>query len=344
MQIMQKVRSFSRTVSALLHGEIPLGTYFQLVGQRGSFSITEAFVNQYHSMLLAQYQQDKSLIENHLDPMVVHRGVRGVSDSFERLGAVSAVDILTRHGDTSYLNPDHSKRWVNLVASEAAVLLDRADEVRTLIDAQSGYRDAIVRSLGRRADRHIFAAATGSAITGGNKDGTAVLPSAQAIVKGTTPNDVLTLAKIKVASLLLDAAAIPPGAANRVLLYAPGQTKALLSITQAASSDFTKHKIYDAGSMNGIDWMGFTWVLIPDELDQAGTVLNRMLALSTTTRTCVAFGRASIGLSVNQEIKTFIDILPQKRHSTQVRSEMQMGSVRIWDLGVVSIAALEETS
>lgn len=329
MSILQRIRTWALAL---------------VCNERGSFTVTEAFVNQYHTMLLQQYQQEKSLIENHLDPMVVHRGVKGESDSFERLGAVEATDISTRHGDTTYLNPDHSKRWDNLVASEAAILLDRPDEVRSLIDAQSGYRMTAVKALGRRADRHIISALGGTAITGKNKDGTQALPTSQKVAIDTSPGNVLTLAKIKVASLILDAGAIPPGAENRVFLYAPGQTKALLSITQATSSDFTRNKIYDRGSMNGIEWMGFTWVLIPDVLDQSGTVLNRMLPLASTTRSCYAFGKASVGLSIGDEINTRIDILPSKRHSTQVRSWMDMGSVRIWDLGVVEVAAKEETS
>lgn len=335
----RKLKAHAR---ALLRGQIGLSQFRILANQRGSFSITEAFVQQYHAMLLAQYQQEKSRLEMLLNPMYVHRGVTGKRDSFDRLGAAEATDITTRHGDTTYLNPAHTRRWANLVSSDGAVLIDRADRVRTLIDPQNGYRSTVVGALGRRADRHIINAAVGTATTGEEAGSTQALPSAQLIAIGSSPADLLTLAKVKSAAALLDKAGVPQGAANRLFLYSPGQTSALLAITQAASSDFTKNKIYDAGSMDGIEWMGFLWVLIPDVLDPDSTVLNRMLPLTSTTRTCIAMSRMAVGLGVGEEIQSFIDVLPQKRHATQVRSEMDMGAVRVWDNHVVSVAALEE--
>lgn len=336
---MKIVKDFLR---ALKRGQIDMRLYWAIANQRGSVSIDVAFVKQYHDMLKLQYQQTGSKVLNLITPLMVHRGVKGEMDEHDRLGAAEATDITTRHGDTTYLNPVHSRRWARLVPSEGAVLIDRSDKVRTLIDAQSGYRSTVVSALGRRTDRHIINAAVGTALTGVEGAGTQALPSSQLIAIGTSPNDVLTLAKIKSSAALLDKAGVPQGAENRIFLYGPGQTSALLAITQAASSDFTRNKIYDRGSMDGIEWMGFLWVLIPDVLDPDSAVLNRMLPLTSTTRTCIAMGRAAVGVSIGEDIQSFIDVLPAKRHSTQVRSEMDMAAVRVWDNAVVSVAALEE--
>ena len=336
---MKTVKAFLR---ALKRGQIDLGTYWAIANQRGSVSVDVAFVKQYHDMLKVQYQQTGSKLLNLIDPLMVHRGVKGEMDEHDRLGAAEATDITTRHGDTTYLNPAHTRRWARLVPSEGAVLIDKADKVRTLIDAQSGYRSTVVSALGRRTDRHIINALGGTALTGVEGAGTQALPSAQKVAIGTTPNDVLTLTKIKTSAALLDKAGVPAGAENRIFAYAPGQTPALLAITQASSSDFTKNKIYDKGSMDGIEWMGFLWVLIPDVLDPDSAVLNRMLPLSSTTRSCYAFGRGAVGASIGEDIQSFIDVLPAKRHSTQVRSSMDMAAVRVWDNAVVEVAALEE--
>jgi hypothetical protein len=127
--------------------------------ERGSISFDQATARAFHATLSTLYQQEKSLLENQLTS--VHRGVKGEKDSFDRLGPVIATDIADRHGDTQYLNPKHSKRWDILVPSEAAVLLDKEDEIRALINPTSEYTKTIAAALGRRADKHVINAAVG---------------------------------------------------------------------------------------------------------------------------------------------------------------------------------------
>ncbi len=312
--------------------------------ERGSISFDQATARAFHATLSTLYQQEKSLLENQLTS--VHRGVKGEKDSFDRLGPVIAADIADRHGDTQYLNPKHSKRWDILVPSEAAVLLDKEDEIRALINPTSEYTKTIAAALGRRADKHVINAAVGVALEG-QLDQTGgltsvALPGGQQIALGTSPNDVFTLAKVQQASAILSKAGVPNNPKSRLMLYSPGQEQALLNITQASSSDFTKNKLYDTGSMNGLSWMGFTWIEIPDVKDESGTTLSTMLPISGTTRTCIALATDAVGLSIGLDIQSFMDVLPQKHHALQVRAEIMMAAVRKWDTGVVSIATLEQ--
>jgi hypothetical protein len=315
--------------------------------QRGSISFDQATARAFHATLDSLYQQDKSRLENIIQN--VHRGVKGEKDSFDRLGPVIASDIADRHGDTQYLNPKHSKRWDILVPSEGAVLLDKEDDVRALINPTSEYTKAISSSLGRRADKHVIAAAVGSALEGqidqaGGLSAVA-LPAGQKIAIGGSPNDVFTLAKVQQAAALLSKAGVPNNPKERVMLYSPGQLQALLNISQAASSDFTKNKLYDQGTMDGLSWMGFTWIEIPDLKDESGTTLQTMLPFatgSTTERFCIAMATSAIGLSIGLDLQSFMDVLPQKHHALQVRAEKMMAAVRKWDTGVVQISALEQ--
>ena len=50
-----------------------------------------------------------------------------------------------------------------------------------------------------------------------------------------------------------------------------------------------------------------------------------------------AWRKASMKLAVGQEPRGFIDVLPGKRHSTQVRYELDVGAVRMDQVGVVEI-------
>ncbi|HEY1268825.1 MAG TPA: phage capsid protein [Candidatus Binatia bacterium] len=317
---------------------------WKLREQRGSISFDQATARAFHATLSTLYQQEKSLLENQLTS--VHRGVKGEKDSFDRLGPVIATDIADRHGDTQYLNPKHSKRWDILVPSEAAVLLDKEDEIRALINPTSEYTKTIAAALGRRADKHVINAAVGVALEGQiDQTGglTSVsLPAGQQIALGSSPNDVFTLAKVQQASAILSKAGVPNNPKSRIMLYSPGQEQALLNITQAASSDFTKNKLYDTGSMNGLSWMGFTWIEIPDVKDESGATLSTMLPIVSTTRTCIALATDAVGLSIGLDVQSFMDVLPHKHHALQVRAEIMMAAVRKWDTGVVSIATLEQ--
>lgn len=335
-------RTVIQMAKALRRGQIDLRLYMAIANERGNLTLDQAFVDQYHSMLQLQFRTEGSMLSKEIDPMVIHRGVKGQKDEHDRLSKTVANDIVDRDGDTRYLNPAHTRRWANLVPSDGAVLIDRQDRVRTLIDPQSSYRTVVSGALGNRSDLHIVNAAVGTAATGVDGTGTQALPTSQLVAIGSSPNNVLTLAKIKSTSSLLSKAGVPQGPKNRLFLYSPGQDSAILAITQAASSDFTAQKIYDRGSIDGLDWMGFHWIMVPDVEDPDGTNLLRILPLTSTTRTCIAMSRRAVGLSIGEEIQSFIDVLPTKRHATQVRSEMDMGAVRVWDREVVSIAALEE--
>jgi hypothetical protein len=295
-------------------------------------------------MLLLTYQQKGSLLQGVIAPENVHRDVQSAIDHFDRLGNVIANDVVTPFGQTQILNPAHSRRAATLQSSDAAVLVSDEHTLRSMINPQNGYTNTIVFALGRRADKHIIDAALGSATTaavttgsGVITYGTQVLPSAQK-VGGATAMD---LTRIISAYEKLSKAGVPNGAGERKMLYGPGQIRDILAITQASSSDFTRNQIHDRGTINGLQWEGFDWVEIADVVDPSVTVLQRMLPLVSTTRSCIAMHRGTLGLSIGREIQTKISERADLNNSLQVRSVMAQAAVRLWEGGVVQVDALE---
>jgi len=309
-----------------------------------SITVDQSWVYRFHDQLLLTYQQKGSLLENLLDPGMVHRGVSAAIDHHERLGNVIANDVISPFGQTKILNPEHSRRAITLQSSDAAVLISDEHTLRSMVNPQNGYTNTIVFALGRRADKHIIDALTGSAstaaVTAGSgviTFGTQALPSARKIGAGTA----MDLARIINAAELLSKAGAPNGAGERVFLYSPGQLRNILAITQASSSDFTRNQIHDRGTINGVQWEGFNWVEIADVVDPSVTVLQRMLALASTTRSCIAFHRGAVGLSVAQDLTTKINERPDLNNCIQVRSMLKMAAGRVWEGGVVQVDALE---
>jgi len=315
-----------------------------LLNQRGSVTVDQSWVYRFHDMIHLTYQQMSSLVQGRVLPGVIHRDVKAQVDFFDRMGNVIANDVISPFGQTKILNPDHSRRATRLQSSDAAVLVSDEHTLRAMVDPTNDYRDTIVAALVRRGDKHIIDAATGTAetasVTAGSGTitfGTQTLPSGQKIGGATA----IDLARIINSAELLSKAAVPNGAGERVFFYSPGQLRDILAITQASSSDFTKNMIHDRGTINGVDWEGFTWVEIPDVVDPALTVLQRMLTLTSTTRSCIAMYRGAVGLAIGREINTRINERPDLNNSIQVRSLMMMSSVRLFEGGVVQVDTLE---
>jgi hypothetical protein len=311
-----------------------------------SVTVDQAWVYRFHDVLNLTYQQKGSLLEGLIEAGMVHRDVSAAIDHHERLGNVIANDVIAPFAQTQVLNPAHSRRAVTLQSSDATVLVSDEHTLRSMVNPQNGYANTIVYAMGRRADKHILDALLGSASTAAVTSGTGVitygaqaLPSARKI-GGATAFD---LARTINANELLSKAGVPNGAGERIMLYSPGQLRDILAITQASSSDFTKNQIHDRGTINGISWEGFNWIEIADVVDPSVTVLQRMLALASTTRSCIAFHRGCAGLSIGRpagapQINQRPDL---QSNPIQVRQAMMMAAVRVWEGGVVQVDALE---
>lgn len=309
-----------------------------------SVTVDQTWIYRFHDVLMLTYQQQGSLLQNLIDPGNVHRDVGAAIDHFDRLGNVIANDVVAPFGPTVVLNPEHSRRAVTLQSSDATVLVSDENTLRAMINPTNGYLRTIVYALGRRADKHIIDAALGSAstavVTSGSgviTNGTVALPSAQKI-GGATAWD---LNRTINAYELMSKAGIPNNPSERFMVYSPGQVRNILAITQASSSDFTKNQIHDRGTINGLVWEGFTWVEVADVVSPAIAVIQRMLPLASTTRSCFAFHDDGIGLSIGREITTKINERPEINNAIQNRSVMMMGAGRLWEGAVVQIDALE---
>ena len=310
-----------------------------------SITVDQTWMYKFHDNLLMTYQQKMSLLEKYLLPGMIHRDIQAHTDHHERLGLVIANDVISPFGQTVILNPPHSRRAVVLQSSDAAVLVSDEHTLRSMVNPQNAYVETVVSALQRRSDKHQIDALLGTALTASVTTGSGIitqgsqaLPSARKIGSSSA----ISLTVIINAVELLDKAGAPTGPGERIMLYSPGQTRDIMAITQASSSDFTRNRIHDTGTINGQDWEGFSWVLIADVMDVDGsTALARMLPLASTTRSCIAYQRGCIGVSFGREINTTINVRADLNNCIQVRPVMAMGAVRVWEGGVVQVDAKE---
>ena len=282
-----------------------------------SSNITTAFVQQYSANVQMLSQQMGSLLRD----KVRLESVVGKNAFFDQVGSVTAVEKTSRHSDTPQIDTPHARRRVSLADYEFADLIDQQDKVRLLIDPTSSYAQAAAMAMGRAMDDVIISAALGTAFTG--ETGSTSTANANQIVHGSAG---LTIAKLRTAKQTLDLGSVDPSI-PRFIIVSPKQITDLLGTTEVTSSDFNTVKALANGEVNS--FLGFNFI-----------VSNR-LALSSTTRSCIAYAQDGIALAVGKDVQARIDERADKSYATQVYYCMSIGATRMEEEKVVEVQAHE---
>ena len=285
-----------------------------------SSQITTAFVQQYSNNVQMLSQQKGSLLRNAVDAETIV----GKNAFFEQVGQAVAQKRVSRHSDTPQIDTPHARRRVSMVDYEYADLIDKQDQVRTLIDPTSSYAQAAAFALGRAMDDEIISAVSGNAFSGETGSTTVALPSAQKITESGT--DGLTIAKLRSAKEKFDSASVDPSI-PRYIVVGPKQISDLLGTTQVTSSDFNTVKALANGEINS--FLGFNFIT------------SNRLSIASSKRLCLAFAMDGVKLALGQDIMTRIDERSDKGYATQVYVCMTMGATRMEEEKVVTIQAHE---
>jgi hypothetical protein len=307
-------------------------------------TVNNAYVQQFKANLLAVMQQTAALVRPKLMANCVRTGVNAILDEWDRVGNVLLQPVGV-HTQTVQLLPNHTRRAAVMQTRGGAIPISRhVDLVRMLLNPASDYTRLLGAAAVQTIDKLIIDSALGSATTittdrntGQQTYGAQAMLSTYAI-GGASAVD---LTRVIAAGVLLSEASVPTGAKNRLWMYAPGQETDFMAITQASSSDFTKNRIHDDGTLSGNSWQGFDFLLIPDVVNEAVTTLVNMLPLASTTRTNIAMYKGGVGLSMGEEPNVEINTRADLNNEQQIFMAESSGAVRLWEGAVVKVATLE---
>jgi len=282
-----------------------------------SSQVTTAFVQQYSANVQMLSQQMGSLLRD----KVRIESITGKNAFLDQVGSVTAVEKTSRHSDTPQIDTPHARRRISLSDYEFADLIDQQDKVRLLIDPTSSYAQAAAMAMGRAIDDVIISAALGTAYTG--ETGSTSTANANTIAHGSGG---LTVAKLRTAKQTLDLSDVDPSIPRHIIV-SPRQISDLLNITEVTSADFNTVKALANGEIN--TYLGFNFI-----------VSNR-LALSSTTRSCIAFAQDGIALGIGKDVNARIDERADKSYATQVYYCMSIGATRMEEDKVVEVQCTE---
>jgi len=289
-------------------------------------TIDVAFVNQYQAMLYVLSQQQKSKFA----PRVRSEQVTGQSKSFDRLGEAEVEEITTRHPDTPNNEQPHSRRWVTPSNFHTNSYIDKADQVKLLINPQNEYAQNQSRALGRKIDDLIITAALGTSAAGNtpttstvafkdesisiNGDGTITTLGTLAAA-GTVVD--MTLAKIETMLRLFGDADVD----DEIPLFwavTPKDVEDMLQLTQIGSVDYNIVKALAEGKIERFS--GFTFF--------KSTRITKDAVTSTAYRT-ISWAQDGIIWGSSNGVESHIDERTDKSYAVQVYSRMNGGAVRL---------------
>jgi len=252
-------------------------------------------------------------------------GVTGKSYNFERLGRSTLTAITGRHSPTNILNPEHSRRRATFQDRAGAILLDRHDEIKMLIQPKNDYARNHAESYNEAIDEIVFTAAIGNATAVSEADATSnvAMVAGNQIAAGAAG---LTFEKVNQANRILNEGPVPLG--ERYFAVSPQGMEDLLAETEVTSSDFTQLMALKEGRFTG-PYMGFTFMM------------STLLALASTTRSCIAWQKDGIGLAIGMDLDVKISERADLNNAWQVWAGISLGAVRVEEARVVQVDITE---
>ena len=284
-----------------------------------STQITTAFVNQYNANCKLILQQ----LEARFRDKVTIEALNGEKGFFDYVGKVTPTQRTSRHGDTVYSDTPHSRRMITAVPYDVADLIDKPDDVRTLIDPTNKYLEAFRAGFARLIDAQIIAAARGTAYTGANGTTAVSLPSTQKVAAEAKG---MTVEKLTSALEIFNRNDVP-GDAEKWCAVGYKQISDLLKETKIGSADYNLVRPLVEGKVTR--FMGFNFVH------------TEQLPVASNVRYCIAWIKPAITLAINYDIMARVTEMPTKNYSVQVFMSMMFGASRMEEEGVVEIACSE---
>jgi len=254
-------------------------------------------------MQLAQQKYSKLLNTVYMKP-----NVRGKTFFQDQIGEWSMETKGGRNVATPNNDPALARRMGTMLDYHDARLLDRGDELRSISDPRSAYTIAAARSLGRKIDDVIIAAAVSTSTKSG-ETGSTTAP--------TTTTILASAANITLTSILSWKKALDDNDVEMEDRYAVIDTQSLsslLDVTEIGSADYNSIRALVKGEVS--TFLGFNWIVSTRLSEQSGLIglVYQKYAL------CMA-------MSAQPIVRT--DEREDLSYSWQIYYELNCGAVRL---------------
>lgn len=292
-----------------------------------------------------QYDTNWQMLLQQMDSRLKDRTklvqANGAAVRFNQMDSTSMTAVTARNGATNNIDIALPARWAYPTPYDTSNWFDEFDNtfLGSVVLPTSETMQAQAAAYGRTADSVLINALLNPAtITNvvntsagfglNNTTTTIALPNTQKVAVnyvgggGTPTNTGLTIAKLREAKRILDANEAP--AEDRILVVSSKEIADLLGTQEVTNNLYNSVRALVDGEVDS--FLGFK------------VVRTELLPVASNVRSCIAYQKQS-AVMVDGGRKTYMDILPQNRHSLQIRSTAILGATRLLEKGVVEILA-----
>ncbi len=290
-----------------------------------SVNIPDHYALQFSSNVELRLQQEGSKLGNAV-MTGMHTG-EGASP-VDQIDSVEAEDVSTRFSDMPRTDAALDRRWVYPIDSDINQMIDTFDKLRILTDLQGPYTRNAVNALGRKKDRRILDAFTGTAKTG-KQGGTSTSFTAANEVDVATggAQSRLNVAKMIAVRELMMANYIDFDREEAYIGITAKDHSQLLKEVQIINKDYNDSLVLKDGKVKS--FMGFQ--MIHCEL------IETVLA-GTNEVTLPVWVKSGMYLGVWGNVQVSVDPRPDIRGKPfQVYAKMTMGATRLDEEKVFAI-------
>lgn len=290
-----------------------------------ALTIPEFYPNQFDSAWKQELQQSDSRLLS----AVTRADFTGKKKAFNLITPRSAEKILARKGTTPDGDFDGNKYWLTQSPYQLVTTFDEWDEtyLGQIILPTSEEFQAHRSGFNRSIDDVIIESFDATRYIG--EDGTTAdsFPGGQSIAvnyveTGSPANSGLTIGKLRAAKQTMDENEVPDG--DRYIAVTAQEVQDLLRTTEVTSADFNTVRALASGQLD--TFLGFKFIR------------TERLPINTSTDVTSVFAWHKSGLKFSMHgLKAYMDVLPTRTHSLQLRTTAMFGAVRCQNQYVVRV-------
>ena len=254
-------------------------------------------------MQLAQQKYSKLLPTVYLKP-----NVRGKTFFQDQIGEWEMATKGGRNVTTPNNDPNLSRRMGVMLDYHDNRMLDRGDELKCISDPRSAYTIAAARSLGRKLDDVIIAAAVSTTTASGETGSTTAPTTATILASAST----FTLAKVVEAKQALDESDVEME--DRFLIVDVESLNTAIQIEQFSSADYNTLKALVRGELD--TFLGFKWIMSTRLSEQTNLI-------------ALAYQKYALCLAMASSPLVRTDERSDLSYSWQIYYELNCGAVRL---------------
>jgi hypothetical protein len=287
-------------------------------------TLNQTLVTQFTDMVNHKAQQTESFFRGR----VLQKPVKGNRLDWQNLRPGEDTEITSRYQAVTAGAPQHERLGATVKGYTQTWLVDRSDDLQSLIDLESPYVSALSQTMARRFDQVVADAALGAVLTGADLTGSQAFNGVT-----VTAGSGLTYAKLREVLAAFYSKGVGLTADEKLYLaITEKEHSTMLSQVELISGDYRSDFVIEKGRIASA--LGMNVIVFPSAPSTGTSIINPQ---SGTVNNCFAFANTGICVGINSEIEVRVEPRFDLVDSKQVKAIFRLAALRTDEAKVVKI-------